>query len=221
MKLKETQRVTTARQRTLTKRRYWTIREWDCWPAPSPWWGEEQLHFSFSVWLGARVCAPRVLLYKALCILCILCLLILPTDFDIVSWPHLQPMLSLLSFSFQWIISVYIYVWVPSYSQSSLSAERRAQQGEWSTLNHYCYSTDYIGLTPHWSHPPLVSPSTLTRSTNNSLPIYLSIFPRGPPTSAASDLRKPFTKAVSHCLKFKELYWETIMTNRITKALYK
>jgi len=27
MKLKETQCVTTARQRTLTKRRYWTIRE--------------------------------------------------------------------------------------------------------------------------------------------------------------------------------------------------
>lgn len=77
-------------------------------------------------------------------------------------------------------------VCIPGSSQPSLSAVRRVQRGEWSTVNHHCYSTDYtarpsICLPPSLTLPPLYQVAQIILSPDMCL--YSSL---GPPTPVLS-----------------------------------
>lgn len=87
---------------------------------------------------------------------------------------------------------------VPCCSQSSLSAARRVQRGEWSTVNQDCYSIDYTAR-PSICLP--LSPPLPPASQDAQIILPLDICPYrslGPPTSAFSLWpANPLTHAVS------------------------
>lgn len=76
---------------------------------------------------------------------------------------------------------------------------RRVQQGEWSTVNHYCYSTDYTARPSICLTPSLTLPPPSQGFTNNSLSRYLSVFLSRPahPFSLSRWPINPFTHAAS------------------------
>lgn len=69
-------------------------------------------------------------------------------------------------------------------SQPSLSAVRRVQWGEWSTVNHYCYSTDYTAR-PSICLPPSLTLPPPSQDARIILPPDICLYSSlGPPTPA-------------------------------------
>lgn len=71
-------------------------------------------------------------------------------------------------------------------SQPSLSAVRRVQWGEWSTVNHYCYSTDYTAR-PSICLPPSLTLPPPSQDARIILPPDICLYSSlGPPTPVLS-----------------------------------
>lgn len=152
--------------------------------------------------------------------LCTLCLSPLPKDFDIVSllWARCRSHASFpplpASDSFHkkaeciafiktlWILKGFnLSVCILGYSQPSLSAVRGVQRGEWSTVNHYCYSTDCtarpsICLPPSLTLPPPSQNAQIILSLDICL--YCSLCPPTPVLFLSLTYKSLHTHTVSH-----------------------